>query len=272
MNKGGITMAKPSLMKGLLFVKKKAYLSPHYIRITLEGPDIYKFSKAKVGDNNKILIPASKVEEQVFEDALQVGLKGNNVPFTVRTYTLRRLDLDKGEMDVDFIMHGESGPASKWAIHANVGDSIGVLMKEKSKPVYQPADWYLLVGDHTAVPVISVILESISPHAKGIVILEVHGPEDILELQKPEDVQITWVFNPEPGKETSLPAHFNKVEIELASDKFIFVAAEHKAVSQIQHTLRNTASIDRKDWYAYAYWKYGEAEDASKAERAGNRR
>lgn len=258
---------KPVMMRGVLTVKEKVFLSPHYIRIILEGNDLYKFKEANIGDNNKLIIPKEQNAEVVLPDLKQGKNRDENT--SVRTYTLRNLDLEKGEMAIDFVMHGETGPASKWAMHAEKGNQLGVLMKSKRKPLFQPADWFLLAGDHTAVPVISAILEKLPSKARGNVILEVYDAEDTLELQKPMGVTITWTFNKTPGENSTLVNFLKTIDLSKESSKFIFAAAEYHAIKEIQQLLRKEDNLARKDWYAFSYWKYGQAEDASASVRRG---
>ena len=59
-------------------------------------------ANVKSGSNNKIFIPAE--EENV---AL------------IRTYTNRKIDLEEKELSIDFVAHGDNGPASAWALKAN---------------------------------------------------------------------------------------------------------------------------------------------------------
>jgi NADPH-dependent ferric siderophore reductase len=42
----------------------------------------------------------------------------------MRTYTIRRLAGD--QLDVDFVLHGDNGPASRWALRAQEGDAIQI--------------------------------------------------------------------------------------------------------------------------------------------------
>lgn len=251
------------IMKAVLTVKEKTYLSPHYIRVILEGEGIHEFANANVGDNNKIIIPQNGMVQLPSR-----GERGSERPL-MRTYTLRALDLAKQEMAVDFVAHGDNGPASRWAIHAETGDQLGVAMKVKSRPLFQPADWYLLAGDHTALPVISVILEQLPADAKGKIFLEVHNAEDVLELTKPEGVELQWIFNAEPGKVQTLPEAIRNTLLADGS-KFIYVAAEYSSANEIQQYLRNHDGLDRSEWQTYSYWKYGQSEDSSSEERRGS--
>lgn len=251
------------IMKGVLYVKRKLLISPHCIRIVLTGKDIANFENAKVGGNNKLVIP--KEQDKLFnlEDLKQKEKLKDD--FHIRTYTLRALDVKKEEMIIDFVAHGDEGPASFWAIHAKKGDAIGVMMKGKSKPLYTEANRYFLLGDHTALPVISVILETLPKEAKGEVFLEVFDESDMLDLKKPENVKINWIEDNHPGLRSSLVKTIKKIEFQ--GGDFVFAACEHGFAKQIQSFLRSKTVLERKNWQVYAYWKYGVSEDASSAER-----
>lgn len=257
-------------MQAVLTVKEKVFLTPHYIRIVLEGDGVANFKQARVGDNNKIVVPESNTSPVVLPDFSRGRgpINSNGSRPIVRTYTLRALDLENKLMTIDFVAHGDNGPASRWATQAKAGDQLGVLMKVKDKQLFSIADWYCLVADHTALPVVSVILEQLPATAKGKAIIEVHSPEDILSLQKPENVEIIWTFNPNSG------VHSTLVELLKQEDwaapkgsKFVFAAAEQSAIADIQYILRNSVSLARHEWQTYSYWKYGQSEDASSDER-----
>lgn len=257
------TETKTQIMKSVLTVKEKQYITPHYIRIILEGDDLSVYKNANVGDNNKIVIPLDKNKPL----ELPEGKPNASSDYAVRTYTMRALDIEKGEMAVDFVMHGETGPASTWAIQAKNGDELGVLMKEKSKPLFVVSDYYFFIGDHTALPIISVMLEELPANAKGDVILEVFDEEDVIDLIKPEGITIKWLFNATPGIASELSSEFDKLNIASVNNKFVFTAAEYHSVQEIQQKLRAITNLDRKHWYAYSYWKNGVAEDASQHTR-----
>lgn len=257
---------KTQIMKAILSVKEKKYLSPHFIRIILEG-DINVFSDAKIGDNNKIIVPTNNKETFILPS---LEKNNNSEKPIIRTYTTRNIDFLNKTLTIDFVAHGEDSPASKWAINAEKGHQLGVLMKAKSKPLYLDANWYLLVGDHTALPVISVMLEKLPKETKGKAIIEVHSPEDILELKKPVGFEIEWIFNKNPGKEQKLIDAFSSTPFPDCS-KYIFVACEYKSAKQIREYSRNMEDTHLSSFQILSYWKYGQSEDSSAEERRKER-
>lgn len=44
-----------------------------------------------------------------------------------RSYTVRRWRADVHELDVDFVVHGDHGFASRWAAAVRPGDTVGFL-------------------------------------------------------------------------------------------------------------------------------------------------
>ncbi|GGF08473.1 NADPH-dependent ferric siderophore reductase, contains FAD-binding and SIP domains [Chishuiella changwenlii] len=251
-------------------VIKKEFITPHYIRVHLTSDDIQQFANTTIGDNNKILVPPEGLNEIHFPeydyDNNQWIHPPKEVAPSIRTYTHKGIDLEKNELIIDFVNHGESGPASKWAINAEKGSKLGVMMRTEPTELFPDVDWYLLVGDATAIPVISAILETLPQHANGYCFLEVHGKDDEQILKNNSNVEVIWVHNTTPENGSDL---FNTVKnIELPSDnKFGYVAAEFSTIKEIRTYLRKEKLWTNKELYAYSYWKSGVAEDKSQADR-----
>jgi NADPH-dependent ferric siderophore reductase len=178
---------------------------------------------------------------------------------------------------MDFVAHGESGLASAWILNAKAGDKIGVSMWNAAIELYPVADWYLLAGDATGIPVLSVILETLPATAKGVVIIEVHGPEDEQELHTRADIEMRWLYNASPENGSNLAAEVRSIHIPSveSSTRFGYVAAEFSSVKGIREYLRKEQAWKREELYAYSYWKAGVSEDGSgkdrDAEYAGDR-
>lgn len=267
-------MSNSKGMKATLNVKSKQYLTPHFIRITLTGEEVPAFARATVGDNNKILIPPPGVDKIYYPTYNEEQGEWNHPPEevrpSVRTYTHRGIDIDKKEMIIDFVAHGDAGPASQWAINAKPGDVLGVMMRARPKQLVPEVDWYLLAGDATAIPVLSIILERLPPKAKGVACIEVRGKEDEQVLTTASDLSIRWVHNNKPGRQEVLAEKIRSLA-KLPSDptvtKFAYVAAEFSSVRAIRSYLRKDEHWEPDELYAYSYWKYGKAEDQSAKKR-----
>jgi len=250
----------------VLTVKKKEYLTPHYIRVTLTADDIAAFSETTVGVNNKIMIPPAGLNEIHFPDFDYEKMEWihaeEHLRPAVRTYTHRGIDVDKKEMWIDFVAHGDEGPASAWAINAVPGDVLGVLMHAGRTQLYPDAKYYLLVGDATAIPVLSAILETLPPEATGTCVVEVHGVEDEQIIETESGVKIHFIHNKQPQEGSRLEQEVRQLKLPLA-DVFGYVAAEYETVKGIRNYLRKELGWNRETLYAYSYWKKGASEDGS---------
>ncbi|MCW3467069.1 siderophore-interacting protein [Chitinophaga nivalis] len=266
-----VVRTAPAVICEILKVVRKQHITPGMLRVVLGGEGILKFAGVKPGFNNKIYIPPAgetTIVFPVYENGAWVSPPGAVKP-VVRTYTLRALDLEKKEMYLDFVVHGDSGPASAWALKAVPGDILGVAMKAETPALYPEADWFLLAGDQTALPVLSVILETLPAHVKGVALLEVPGQAEEQPIQTKADMIISWLHNPHPGTGTLLQDMVRNVIIpdRGTQRRFIYAAGESAAIKAIRQYLRKEQDITSDELDAYAYWKYGTAEELSAMER-----
>ena len=134
---------------------------------------------------------------------------------SMRTYTVREWRDAERELIVDMVLHtseaSDGGPASNWATAAEIGSRLHVIGPARDVPrgrggiEFDPgtARHLLLAGDETAVPAIASILESLTqpPFAAelltGHVILEVPHAGDILTLDVPAGMEVTWLVRGE---------------------------------------------------------------------------
>ncbi len=261
------------IVQDVFTVKRKEYITPNYIRVTLTG-NVEVFKESTLGDNNKVFVPPNNMNSvhMRYYDYEQEKwiLPELDVRPVMRTYTHRAIDLEKNELTIDFVNHGLNGPASSWAIQAQKGAELGVAMKKAKKELYPKRDWYLLVGDATAIPIISVILESLPSNAKGVCLLEVHGKEDEQVLKTKAAIDFVWLHNSAPEEGSGLYEKLKTIELEEGS-KFGYVACEFRSVKEIRNYLRKDMSWTVDELYAYSYWKSGVAEDASAEDRRKER-
>ena len=110
-------MEKARIAKYVFQVVDKEFITPGYIRVTLNGEGANEFSQCTIGANNKIFIPSAGKKNVLF-DELEKPI--------VRTYTHRGVNVTKSEIVIDFVNHGDNGPASLWARSAVFGDELGV--------------------------------------------------------------------------------------------------------------------------------------------------
>jgi NADPH-dependent ferric siderophore reductase len=243
-----------------LHVVQSIQLTPHLQRITFGGEELNDFPAGSHGAHLKLLLP-QQGQPLVLPIA---GPHGLIWPTTqerpvVRTYTVRRFDTALKELAVDFVLHDAYGPASDWARHAKAGDEIG-LVGPAGPALFNPeADFFLLAGDLSALPLISAVLETLPGRATGHAFIEIPALSDQQPLQHPPGMQITWLSNAMHDAVLAMPWPAGSVSAT--------VAGEADAVIRIRKYLRLDKKLSPADCYAVPYWKKQHSEEAYHDER-----
>lgn len=192
-----------------LQLKQRIQLSPSMVRLVFSGPEVATVRTLAPDQRVKLLIPADSRHLPTlpgngdWRKAIR-DLPDSSRP-TLRTYTIRNLRNAQGEVDIDFVLHGETGPASRWATHAQLGDRLhmaapnALYAQDCGGYEWQPPaamQQVLLIGDETALPAIAGILEELAglpvpPQVQAYI--EVPHSADQLELACPAEAQVVWL-------------------------------------------------------------------------------
>ncbi|MBJ3785847.1 siderophore-interacting protein [Devosia sp. MSA67] len=215
-------------------------LSPKMRRISLSGQNLESFATG--GLHIKLFVPPAGVTEPEWpvpgKDGLAIWPPDDKRP-SVRTYTIRNIDAAAGTIEVDFVIHadedGSHGVGAGWAMGAKAGDLVGVR-----GPIGRPvpnADWYLLVGDETALPAIARHLEAVPGSARGIALIEIDSESDQQNIAHP-GIEVRWLYRngAEPGTTTLLIDAVRAVEMPPQDTAvYAFAGVEEAAFTAIRH-------------------------------------
>ena len=177
-----------------------------------------------------------------------------------RAYTIRRLDADARELDIDFVLHGDAGPISAWAAGLGVGDPAQIGGLRGGYRIDPDAAWQLLTGDETALPAISGILEALEDDGRPVrAVIEVPSRDDIQQLRRPTAAQIEWLARDEEGAGYGalLVRHVGELNLAPGAGQ-VFVAGEAKAVRAIRKDI--AARAPQTAIAAAGYWLFGSAD------------
>lgn len=228
-----------------LVVIAKRQVTPNMLRVTLGGPGMAAFPEDQASAYIKLRVPDTSAGREV-----------------VRTYTVRSHRTD--EIDVDFALHEDCGPATLWALNAQAGDSILVGGPGPRKLVHPEADWYLLVGDMTALPAISGTLELLPDTAIGTAVIEVMDEADVQDLRKPTHLTIEWVINPRSGHDSAPLIERVKSVEWIEGQPSVWAACEFASMRQLREYFRTERGLGTGHLYISSYWKAGSTEETHK--------
>lgn len=149
-------------------------LSPGIRAVTFGGPSLAGFTSLSFDDHVKFIFSDAHGHEQR------------------RDYTPRRFDADKNALTLWFALH-DGGAASDWAQRAQVGDTAVIGGPRGSMIIPDHLDWYLLIGDATALPAIARRLDELPTEARTVVLLQTPDPQDQQLLPERAGLSRQWL-------------------------------------------------------------------------------
>jgi NADPH-dependent ferric siderophore reductase len=187
-------------------VRRVERLSPSFLRVTFTGDGLDRFADNGFDQRIKLIPPLPGGGLDHFPTGADWYTEWRELPDglrnPIRTYTVRAVRPELAEVDVDMVLHGVSGPASRWAVEAGPG-SAAILLGPNADhdgvhggiDFHPPAhaDCLLLGGDETAVPAIASILSRLPAGTVGEALLEVPAGDDVLDLVAPAGMRVTWL-------------------------------------------------------------------------------
>ncbi|MEM1236980.1 MAG: siderophore-interacting protein [Pseudomonadota bacterium] len=240
----------------LLTVKEAFHLTPNMIRVVFAGPELEGLPAGCDGGHCKIMLPEPGEEIEAFAQRLAEG------PTPVRrTYTVRWYNAETQEMAIDFVAHGDNGPASRWAAQATEGSFLGFAGPGAPKLTEFDADWYLFAADLSAMPMALAALEIMPKDAKGIAIFEVTSEEDRQEIDKPDGVEVHWLIHPDSHVSSTAQEEFIRGMEWPEGRVRTCIAGEQAVIRALRDFLHNEKQLPRGDVYVSGYWKIGLVED-----------
>jgi NADPH-dependent ferric siderophore reductase len=223
-------------------------ITPRMRRVTLGGPQLAGFVSQGSDDHIKLLFPQNAAEQAALESPT-FSIKGDGPQPAMRDYTPRRFDLAIGELDIDFVLHGD-GPASTWAEQAKVGQHLYIGGPRGSMIVPHIFDSYLLIGDETALPAIARRLEELPAGRKVLAVIEVANTAEQQTLESAADVEVVWVVRGESNLLETV------AKLQVPSGKlYAWVATETKLSRQVRRVLLDEHKLDDAFLKAVGYWR-----------------
>ncbi len=290
-------------------VRSIADLTPSFRRFTFTGADLADFADPGYDQRIKVVFPLPGTGLTTMPTGPDWWTRWRRLPDDARppfrTYTTRyvRRDTSRGpEVDVDMVVHDVRGPASAWIHRARPGDEVLLLGPvvghedtDTGVDFVPPSriDRLLLVGDETAAPAISAILEQVDPATHGIAVLELPHPADAGYLPDHPGVDVRVVARtgaphgaglidaaraavaelaPEGTRQEveevdvdadllwEVPRHARGGAALSRAALYSWVAGEAGCVKALRRHLVAERGIDRRAVAFMGYWRLGRAE------------
>jgi NADPH-dependent ferric siderophore reductase len=165
------------------------------------------------------------------------------------------------ELGIDFVLHPDAeGPGATWVQNAKLGDVIVVTGPGGPYKIDEGAEWFLIAGDHAALPAICTVLEALPPAAYARVYVEIADEAEEIGVESPAQIDLTWLYG---GGDASLTGRLLEKTIQNAElpegNGRVFVACEASVMRDIRNHLLYQRGFSSGAIHTHGYWKYGEA-------------
>jgi NADPH-dependent ferric siderophore reductase len=224
------------LVRRTLTVQRTKNVSPTIVRVTLGGPELDGFAAPGPADHVKVFFPNGEARD-----------------YTPAAFHPAGPDRDDA-LDIDFVVHGDDGPASRWAARAVIGDELVVAGPRGSHLAPEGVTRLVLVVDETAYPAAARWLAAAGDDL----------PVDVLTW--PTDASAEVYFDGALPAQASVTA-FEAGELEdglrslepFDDTTFFFLAGEAGALIPLRRFLRRELQLPAEQVQVSGYWKRGVA-------------
>lgn len=224
-----------------LTVRDVTRLTPRMARITLHGKELEDFTSQAPDDHIKLFFDTASGETEK------------------RDYTPRKFDSAGKMLTIDIALH-DTGIATHWAASAKAGDTITIGGPKASMIVPTDFDWWILVGDESALPSISRRLEEMPAEAKVLSVITIASPEEEQKFSTRAKHQVIWLHRPLEEAHDPAPVLAALATIpKPAGDGYVWIGSETRVARAAKDYFLRQWQQPAEWVKARGYWVQGQA-------------
>ncbi|MFI6154360.1 siderophore-interacting protein [Kitasatospora sp. NPDC051170] len=185
----------------------------------------------------------------------------------MRSFTLRRRRPGTRLVEVDFVLHGDTGTAAAWALRAVPGDRLGMV---GPSALYAPpvpfaeraaaADWVLLAGDESALPAIATLVGALPEGVRALAFVEVADVRERQPLDGPAGLDVRWLYRDGAPEGSVLAAAVAAAELPPGTP-YAWLAGEAGAVRALRRYLVAERGVPKAAVDFTGYWRHRLTQD-----------
>jgi NADPH-dependent ferric siderophore reductase len=244
-----IVRVRHELRRRMLSVSSTELLTPRMLRLGFTSPDLHDFVSAAHDDHIKLFFPDNDADRQ---------------KPCMRDFTPRRFDRNSRTLFIDFALH-EAGPATRWAESARVGDVLEIGGPKGSNVVPDGFDWYLLIGDETALPAIGRRVEELRADVPVATFVLTQAGETY-DVHTKAAWTPHWIARNASSDDSSLLRAALAGHALPKGEGFVWIAAEASIARDVRRYIIDDLGHPRQWTKAAGYWKRGQADAHEKIE------
>jgi NADPH-dependent ferric siderophore reductase len=237
-----------------LTVAAKQELSPRLMRLTVEGDVLRELVVDQAAASVRFVVPWPGTDLELPEWNGNEFLLADGSRPALRTFTPLRPDRRAGTIDLEVVRHPH-GAVSQWAESAAVGDVAAISGPGVGYEFPDGADRLLVLGDETAIPAITQLIEMAPPSLALDIHVEVVADDAVLDLATRPGDSAEWYTTAEGQNPGGRIAAVIEAMDALPHGAHVWAAGEASAVQRIRNHLFKTLGVDRSRATVRGYWK-----------------
>lgn len=249
-----------------LTVARRAQVSPSVMRVTVTGADLDDLPNLGYDQWFRLFLPREEGETS-FDLPRQLGLLGyvkyKRIPEAtrpiLRNYTVREFRPAQRELDIDFVVHGDHGPASRFAQNAEPGTPLALLDQGVGCDVAADTTFHLLATDETGMFGVIGILRDLPRDARGVALIEVPDAADAQPTETPDGVDVRWLVRDAhamPGSRAL--AALRGIEVTQPRTTTAYLVGEHTLPTEGRRSLV-ARDVPKSRITFIGFWRHGVA-------------
>jgi NADPH-dependent ferric siderophore reductase len=249
-------------------VARTARLAPSFQRVTVVGPELGQFQWSGFDHWFRLFLPPEPdvplvlptVEGRAWWRSYR-SIPGRHRPhcsnYTVADF---RAVGDESELDIDVVLHWDAegrlgGRVAAWAVAASAGSPLALLDQRIMFDPPPDVAGLRLAGDATGLPALRGIARSLDAGTRGNLVIEVPTPDDIVDLDAPPGLAVTWLNPPRdndrPG--AAALAHLEQLPAPDPAD-YAFIVGESALAAGGRRVLRRQGLAKSRITFS-GFWK-----------------
>lgn len=245
-------------------VARSELVTPHMMRVTFAGGDLEKLDYQGFDQWFRLAL-AVRSDDRLDNLPAKFGVGGllkfltlpKGTRPVIRNYTIREFRPETAEMDVDFVIHGDSGVAGPWAASVEPGAEVANIDQGCGwAPV--DAEQSVIVADESGLPAALGVLRDMPRDAVGHAVIEIFDERDRQDVDAPSGMTVHWLTRDaasDPGT-LALP---KLRALEVPASVYGFTVGESALIKAVRRHLVSDRGVPKSNVTFCGYWRIGKA-------------
>lgn len=247
---------RPPLVTGEVRVAGIGTPAPGVLRVRIAGEPLTDYRPDRPAEAFRLLLPPPGADRVDFPHAGPDGLPQwhpDQQRPSLRGFTVRSVP-EPGMIEFDVLLRSEP----TWPMQVRIGQLLGVAGMRHGYAARAGTTRHLLIGDRSALPAVSAVVENLPAGSRCDVVLGVDDPAERDLLPTGDQVRVRWVPAGEAGSASvDALAGLSAADPVVAEHSHGYVVGEVHQVAAVHRYLTGQLGLPTEHVQPIVYWERG---------------